>query len=109
MTRCKILYTSWQTLRLFVVATAITMSLGLLNFSPPKVSAQAGTCTSCKPLVPADAPRCKELEVHLSKPAQFVWRGQAQLDKYEPVMAEFMEKLCYRAWPHDATARDTGP
>ena len=24
-------------------------------------------------------------------------------------MAEFMEKLCYRAWPHDATARDTGP
>ena len=75
-----------------------------------KVAAQQPTtCTTCKPLKPADDARCKQLENQLSRPAQFVSRGQAQLDRYEPVMAEFMEKLCYRAWPHDSTARDTGP
>ena len=109
MTRCEFPIESWRSLRIIALATAITTSLGVLSSSPPKSAAQAGTCATCKPLVPADATRCKELEAKLSKPAQFVWRGQAQLDKYEPVMAEFMDKLCYRAWPRDATARDTGP
>src|ERR1051325_4834937 len=79
-------------------------------FLIPGVSAQpSNTCTNCKPLKPADPARCEKLESQLARPAQFVSRGQAQLDRYEPVMAEFMEKLCYRAWPHDSTARDTGP
>ena len=79
-------------------------------WTSPGVSAQQGPiCTACKPLKPADAARCQQLESELSRPGQFVSRGQAQLDRYEPVMAEFMEKLCYRAWPHDANARDTGP
>ena len=109
MTRCEIPITSWRSLRLTALAIAITTSLGV-SWSPPKAAAQAGTCATCTPLVPADARRCKELKGQLSKPAQFVWRGQAQLDKYEPVMAEFMEKLVLPgAWPRDATARDTGP
>src|SRR4051812_16811566 len=75
-----------------------------------KVSAQqANVCTACKPLKPADPARCQQLESQLARPGQFVSRGQAQLDRYEPLMAEFMEKLCYRAWPRDATVRDTGP
>jgi len=79
-------------------------------WTAPRVSAQqSNTCTACKPLKPIETSRCQQLESQLARPGQFVSRGQAQLDRYEPVMAEFMEKLCYRAWPHDATARDTGP
>jgi len=74
-----------------------------------KTAPQASACTTCKPLKPADEQRCAQLEERLSRPARFVARGQAQLDKYEPLMQEFMEKLCYRAWKHDTTARDTGP
>ncbi|MEA2207095.1 MAG: hypothetical protein QOE77_3871 [Blastocatellia bacterium] len=70
---------------------------------------QDSVCTNCKPLKPTDGKRCVQLEEQLSRPAQFVSRGQAQLDRYEPLMQEFMEKLCYRAWKHDSTARDTGP
>src|SRR2546421_10792598 len=92
------------------VVMVLAIAAGFLHTNSRSVKAQQpNACTSCRPLKPADDARCKQLEAQLSKPAQFVSRGQAQLDKYEPVMAEFMEKLCYRAWPHDSTARDTGP
>jgi hypothetical protein len=91
---------------MILLATTLVTICSLM----PRVTAQqSNTCTNCKPLKPADPGRCEKLESQLAHPGQFVSRGQAQLDRYEPVMAEFMEKLCYRAWPHDATARDTGP
>lgn len=99
----------------YIRVLAVTIGLmaaiaGLLMWAPAKTAApQDKTCTTCKPLRPADDQRCAQLESQLSQPGQFVSRGQAQLDKYEPLMAEFMEKLCYRAWKHDTTARDTGP
>src|ERR1043165_7206104 len=90
---------------IFLAANVVAICLLM-----PRVTAQqSNACTNCKPPKPADPARCQQLESQLARPGQFVSRGQAQLDKYEPVMAEFMEKLCYRAWPHDATARDTGP
>jgi hypothetical protein len=94
----------------FVGFLLLAAFLVFMMRATPRVSAQpAAACTACKPLKPADPARCHELETQLARPGQFVSRGQAQLDRYEPVMAEFMEKLCYRAWPRDATARDTGP
>ena len=96
--------------RLLVIAIAVlAIAMGVLKWTLFRVSAQQNVCTKCQPLKPADDARCKQLESQLSRPAQYVSRGQAQLDRYEPVMAEFMEKLCYRAWPHDSSARDTGP
>ena len=92
------------------VSLLIIAGMLLLWFASPAVTAQQNkSCTQCKPLKPLDDQRCKQLETELSTPAQFVSRGQAQLDRYEPLMAEFMEKLCYRGWPHDVNARDTGP
>jgi hypothetical protein len=89
----------------FLAVSLVTIWL----LTPGALAQQSRACTDCKPLKPADPVRCEKLESQLARPGQFVSRGQAQLDRYEPVMAEFMEKLCYRAWPHDATARDTGP
>ena len=90
------------------VCLAVTL-VAICSMMPRVRAQQSNACTTCKPLKPADPARCAQLESQLARPGQFVSRGQAQLDRYEPVMAEFMEKLCYRAWPHDATARDTGP
>ena len=93
-----------------LLAAIFMLAVFISNWWMPRVSAQqSSTCAMCKPLKPADPARCQQLEAQLSRPAQFVSRGQAQLDRYEPVMAEFMEKLCYRSWPHDSSARDTGP
>ncbi len=93
-----------------IIVSVLVGIAGLLMWVATGAAApQDNTCKTCTPLKPADDRRCKQLENELSQPGQFVSRGQAQLDKYEPLMAEFMEKLCYRAWPHDATARDTGP
>ncbi len=87
----------------------VAFAAALLMWAGAVAAQQKSACTTCAPLKPADGKRCTQLETQLSQPGQFVWRGQAQLDKYSPLMAEFMEKLCYRAWKHDATARDTGP
>lgn len=96
--------------RRIVITIVFLAATGLLLWVSTGASAQqASVCTACSPLKPIDDKRCAQLETQLSQPAQFVSRGQAQLDKYEPLMAEFMAKLCYRAWKHDATARDTGP
>jgi len=96
--------------RLAITISVLAVGAGLMSWASAGTAAQqTNACTMCKPLKPADDKRCVQLETQLSQPGQFVSRGQAQLDKYEPLMAEFMEKLCYRAWKHDTTARDTGP
>lgn len=96
---------------LCLVISLLAGIAGLLIWASAGAAAppQNNTCATCQPLKPADDKRCAQLETQLSQPGQFVSRGQAQLDRYEPLMAEFMDKLCYRAWKHDATARDTGP
>lgn len=70
----------------------------------------------CKLVVPPDPARCVELEAKLKRPASFVAGGQIQLDRFEKLVGEWMGAYCYRRasnarydWPHDRTARDTGP
>lgn len=74
------------------------------------------TGARCQPVVAKDPARCAVLETQLRAPKRYVANGQIQLDKYEAIVAEWMGGFCYRAmrddaysWPHDATARDTGP
>lgn len=101
---------SFCTRQIAATMGVLAVAAGLLMWAPAGTAApQDNACTTCKPLKPTDDKRCAQLESQLRQPGQFVSRGQAQLDKYEPLMQEFMEKLCYRAWKHDATARDTGP
>ena len=86
------------TRQLALTTGALMLVAGLLMWnSAGAATPQDSACTTCNPLKPADGKRCAQLEEQLGWPAQFVWRGQAQLDRYEPVMQEFME--------HSAIAR----
>lgn len=80
--------------------------------NPRQCAARSG----CTPVQASDPARCKALEQQIRNPARFVAGGQIQLDRIEKLVGEWMGGYCYRivdngnyAWPHDATARDTGP
>jgi hypothetical protein len=95
--------------------------VGLLLAASPwqGLSAAPASCAvaaKCQPVSAADPARCATLEQQLRAPARLIANGQIQLDRYEAIAAEWMGGYCYRAmrggafeWPHDATARDTGP
>lgn len=100
-----------------------TMLLAVALFAPtPSAIAASPAPSSCAakaecPLVVATDPaRCLQLEAKLKAPGAFVAGGQIRLNAYEPIVAEWMDKHCYRRqrgdsyeWMHDDTARDTGP
>lgn len=94
-------------------------SLGLGFVAPVLAETATASCATTAPCQPISAPnptRCAELETQLRAPMAFIAGGQIQLDKLEAITAEWMGGYCYRvmqgdayAWPHDRTARDTGP
>ncbi len=99
---------------LAVVAWALLASpvAALAAASPRSCSVEQ----KCPLIVPANPARCAELQTKLERPADYVSGGQIQLDRYEKIVSEWMGGYCYRRvtngaydWPHDATARDTGP
>ena len=70
----------------------------------------------CTMVTPPDPALCLKLETKLKRPADFVSGGQIQLDRFEKIVGDWMGGYCYRRatdqrydWPHDRTARDTGP
>jgi hypothetical protein len=72
--------------------------------------------SKCSRVVPTDPARCLALEAKLKSPGAFVSGNQIRLNRYEPIVTEWMQNFCYRRlrgdvyeWAHDATARDTGP
>jgi hypothetical protein len=67
-------------------------------------------------IVPADPAQCRTWQAEIEHPAKFVAGDQIQLDRFEKLVGQWMGGYCYRQasngaydWPHDATARDTGP
>ncbi len=99
---------------------ALGLCIAALGFALPSL-AETGTasCAStaqCTAIAAPNPARCAELETQLRAPKAFIASGQIQLDKLEAITAEWMGGYCYRvmqgdayAWPHDRTARDTGP
>jgi len=84
-----------------------------LAATPPPSCAIAARC---EPVLAKDPARCATLEAQLRSPKEFIANGQIRLDGYEKIAAEWMGGYCYRTlangaytWPHDPTARDTGP
>ncbi|MCB1600535.1 MAG: hypothetical protein KDI66_11025 [Xanthomonadales bacterium] len=78
--------------------------------------AAAQSCPLIGPATPADRAQCLKWQTELERPARFVSGGQIQLDRFEKLVGDWMGGYCYRLisdgrydWPHDATARDTGP
>lgn len=99
-----------------MVAAAQLLLAANLSAAEPPAGASCAVQQRCTMVVPADPARCAELETQLVRPADFVAGGQIQLDRYEKIVSEWMGGFCYRRanggsyeWPHDATARDTGP
>lgn len=102
----------------------LAAGLALMSCTPvaagaPDQAPAGATCATrarCAMVVAKDPARCAALDNQLMRPAGFVAGGQIQLDRYEKIVAEWMDGYCYRRasagrydWPHDATARDTGP
>jgi hypothetical protein len=103
-------------------ASACIIRLGLLlalSFNAAASAEPAPSCAvaqQCPLVVAADPARCLQLEAQIKQPAAFVAGGQIQLDRFEKLVGEWMGGYCYRRatqqhydWPHDQTARDTGP
>ncbi len=105
--------TSRQGLALFA---CLLLTIG----SPPaRADAALPSCAAdakCEPIAAKNPARCLELEAQLRAPKNYIANGQIRLDVYEAIVAEWMGDFCYRVrqddayvWPHDRTARDTGP
>lgn len=98
-----------------IILTAVSI-LGSAGVAASTPAPSCATAQACARVTATDPERCQQLEAQIRNPAAFVANGQIRLDRYEPLVAEWMGKFCYRrtdgdryAWPHDATARDTGP
>lgn len=102
----------WQMRRCVSALLGTLMATGAFAQSPASCAASS----ACKMVTPSDPARCAVLEKQLIRPADFVAGGQIRLDRYGPIVSEWMAGYCYRRasdgrydWAHDATARDTGP
>lgn len=93
--------------------------LAWLSTAPTAVAEAPSSCASaqqCPLVVATDPAACRKLEAQIRHPANFVAGGQIQLHDFEKLVGDWMGGYCYRQasagaydWPHDATARDTGP
>ena len=96
---------------------ALLLGFALANNAVADTSPQSCAASQpCKLVTPVDPAQCLALEKQLIRPADFVAGGQMQLDRFEKIVSAWMGAFCYRRasagqydWPHDATARDTGP
>ncbi len=101
----------YSTILLAAIAIAQVSDLGATTPAP-----SCANSADCKRITAIAPERCRVLEAQIRNPGAFVANGQIRLDRYEPLVAEWMQNFCYRQthgdaylWPHDATARDTGP
>lgn len=98
------------------VLAALSMSLPLPVLADSAPPASCVTKSQCSRVAAKDPARCLQLEAKLKAPGSFVSGDQIRLNRYEPIVTEWMENFCYRRlkgdvyeWAHDETARDTGP
>ena len=107
---------TWIRFFLAAATAASSVCISQMTFAdaPPGCAVES----QCSRAVAKNPARCLQLEARLKTPGAFVAGDQIRLNRYEPIVSEWMENFCYRrlrsdgndyAWEHDATARDTGP